>query len=223
MIAEAEEAVVNFCVTMKKNIWSLILLGSLSAFGQSNFSVEFVGLTVHPAGDRTAHLQPNKLDPNARFVVNYGAVITYEKYLLNDVFAVRGLQSVLADCSAGWASISHIGIKAIAFKSQKHRIGVSLGPAFMIRESWRRFEDYESSGFLNDGQSDLFGPIQYKIFPLAAEIEYEIKLNDKIDWQFSFTPGLPMALTFATGVKFWINRNFDDKLRLPKIKRAEPN
>src|SRR5687768_6949257 len=149
-----------------------VLFSALQGYSQNSLSAEFVGFTIHPAGDPTAHLQPNKLDKEARFVVNYGTVITYEHFIIGDVLAVKGLQAIAADCSAGWASITHLALKGMVIRKPKHRLGVGIGPAFLVRESWHRFEDYEPSGFLHEGNSKLLGPVQYKFFPFAAEIEY---------------------------------------------------
>lgn len=204
---------------MIKNLIALcVVFSSLNVLAQSNISLEFVGFTIHPAGDPTAHLQPNKLDKNARFVVNYGGLLTYEKYIIGDVIALKGMTALVADCSAGWASITHIGVKGLVIRKPKHRLGLGLGPAFMVRESWSRFEDYQSSGFLKEGNSKLLGPVQYKFFPIAAEIEYEYSLTDRCDLSFSLTPGLPMAITFAAGIKFWFNKDFEHKVYLPKVK-----
>ncbi|MBI3133847.1 MAG: hypothetical protein HYZ14_04150 [Bacteroidetes bacterium] len=203
---------------MRKILFTLLVsAGTTTGFAQHNISAEFVGFTIHPAGDPTAPLQPNKLDKDARFVVNYGAVITYEHYLVGDVVALKGLQAIAADCSAGWASITHVALKGLVLRQPKHRLGVSVGPAFMVRESWFRFESYVPSGFLNEGYSKFLGPVQYKFFPLAAEIEYEYSLTPKIDFELSLTPGLPMAITFAAGFKYWFNKDFEHKLYLPKI------
>lgn len=218
-VAVEEVVVVVSKITFMKNLIVVFaLFFGNSVWLQSSLSAEFVGFTIHPAGDKTAHLQPNKLDEKARFVINYGAVITYEKYLIGDVVAFKGLQAIAADCSAGWASITHIGIKGLVIRKPKHRLGVSVGPAFMVRESWFRFEDYEPSGFLNAGNSKILGPVQYKFFPCAAEIEYEYSLTPKLDFALSLTPGVPMAITFAAGFKYWFNKDFEHKLYLPKIK-----
>jgi hypothetical protein len=204
---------------MKKIILILNLLCGITILAQSNLSAEFVGFTIHPAGDPTAHLQPNKLDQNARFVMNYGGVLTYEKYLVSDIFAVRVLEAVFADCSAGWASITQVAIKGVVLRTPKHRLGVSLGPGFMVRESWTRFEDYKSSGFLNEGNSKLLGPVQYKFFPVACELEYEYSLTNRCDLAFSITPALPMAMTIGAGFKFWFNKDFNEGgLFLPRVK-----
>lgn len=203
---------------MKKLFLAIFIISfSGGSSAQKNINLEFVGLTIHPAGDPTAHLQPNKLDDRARFVVNYGAVFTYEHFILGDVLAVKGLQSILADCSAGWASISHIAIKGMVIRQPKHRLGISLGPAFMMRESWNRFDSYESSGFLHEANSNLLGEIQYRLFPIAAEIEYDYQIHPKGDLTFSIVPGVPMAFTFGLGFKYWIDKDFKHKIHLPKI------
>ena len=195
-----------------------ILMAWQPLSAQSSLSAEFVGLTIHPTGDEMAHLQPNRLDRGAHFVMNYGAAVSFEKYFVGDVLAVRVMQAVAADCSAGWASVSQAGLKAVVLQKPKHRMGLAIGPAFMFRESWSRFEGYTSSGFLREGHSDLFGPIQYKFFPLVAELEYEYRINDHWDFAVSMTPTLPMAMTLAAGFKFWFNKEVKEKIYLPKIK-----
>jgi hypothetical protein len=190
---------------------------SAGIFSQSSLSAEFVGLTVHPAGDAMAQFQPNKLDKNARFVMNYGVGVTFEKFLMSDVLAIRALQVVAADCSAGWASVTQLALKGIVINKTKHRLGLAIGPAFLFRESWNRFEGYSSSGFMKEGHSDLFGEVQYKFFPLVAEVEYDYSFSDRFDLTVSMTPALPMAMTFAAGFKYWFNKDFEKKVYLPRI------
>jgi hypothetical protein len=196
----------------------IVLLCCGKTFSQSSLSAEFVGLTIHPTGDAMAEFQPNRLDKYARFVMNYGAGVTFEKYFVTNVLAVRGLQVVAADCSAGWVSITQVAIKGIVINNPKHRLGLAMGPAFLFRESWNRFEGYTSSGFMKEGYSNFFGEIQYKFFPLVAELEYDYSFSKRFDLSISMTPALPMAMTFAAGFKYWFNKDFEEKLYLPKIK-----
>src|SRR5687768_3788281 len=106
---------------MKRIIVLVFFSATFYSYGQNSLSLEFVGFTIHPTGDPTAHLQPNKLDKEARFVMNYGGVITYEHFIIGDVLAAKGLQAIAADCSAGWVSITHIAVKGMVIRKPKHR------------------------------------------------------------------------------------------------------
>ncbi|TND07725.1 MAG: hypothetical protein FD123_3044 [Bacteroidetes bacterium] len=88
----------------------------------------------------------------------------------------------------------------------------------MYRDSWTRFgERYTTSGFFNEYHSRTLGDIQWKFFYVVGEFEYDVRLNDKTDFSLSFTPGMPMAITFAAGVKYWLNKDFPE--HKPKLVR----
>jgi hypothetical protein len=202
---------------MKRTFLLALLLSATTIFAQSNVSLRFMGLTVHPGGDPTAELQPYKLDKDAWLVLNFGGVFSYEKFIWQDFMSFNGVQAFFADCSAGFASVSHVGIRGYFLKTKRHRMGFQLGSAFMVREDWSRLEGYESSGRLKSYDSKLFGPVQYRFFPIAMMLEYDCKLNKHWDLTAGITPG-PFAFTSAVGVKYWFNRDFKEKLYLPRIK-----
>lgn len=202
---------------MKQQIIILILiLSGLQAHSQSNISVKYIGLTIHPFGDEMAEYQPYKLDPEAKFVLNFGAVVSGEKFIYNDWLSIKGIQAVFADCSAGLASVTHLGIRARFLNQPKHKLSFGIGPAFMIREDWGRFEGYDSSGTLNRAYSKHLGWVQYKFFWFGAEIEYDISLNEKWDLNMSITPGIPAVITYGIGLKYWFNKDFKEKVLLPR-------
>jgi hypothetical protein len=87
----------------------LLMCSSLSA--QETITLKYFGLTIHPFGDPTAHLQPNKLDSKARFVANVGLFAGYEKFFFKDLFSVKIIQGAVSDCSNGFASITHLGAR----------------------------------------------------------------------------------------------------------------
>lgn len=203
-----------------RNVFVLwVMLFAIQAAGQSAFTMKYFGLTIHPFGDKTAHLQPKKLDPNAVFVLNNGLFVGYEKFVYQDLASVKIIQGVMTDCSNGLASVSHLGIRATLIQSDKHRLCFGIGPTFIVRESWTRFgADYTSSGFFNEAYSNRLGAIQWKFVPYAFEFEYDYCVTPKDNISLSLTPGIPLANIISIGWKHWlVIKEFDDvQLYVPK-------
>lgn len=196
-----------------------ISLTSLCCVAQQTISVKFCGLSTHPGGDPMAHLQPYKLDPNANFVMNFGGFIGYEKFVFEDLVSVKALQGLMLDCSAGWASATHLGVRGRMLKKGKHSVYIGLGPTLVLRESWNRFGDlYESSNFMNESYSDLLGDIQWKLSPIGSEIEYDYAISEKNQLSVSIFPAVPAAIITCIGWKHWIEiKNFPkEKIYIPK-------
>lgn len=205
----------------------LIVVCSSNAQAPSAFTIKYFGLTIHPFGDKTAELQPYKLDRNARFVANFGCFLGYERFVFKDLVSIKIIQAGFTDCSGGLAGFTHVGVRMRMFQlKEKSTFYFGFGPAFMYRDSWERFGDaYSSSGYFNSG-SVRGHEIQYKLIPYACEIEWDYKLNEKNAFSVGFTPGIPMALTFSVGWKHWIHKPTFDylKLYIPKnpSKRSDP-
>lgn len=184
----------------------------------SNVSLKFLGLTWHPLGDPLAHLQPFRLDEEARLVMNFGGALGYERYIWQDVFSVKALQAVFADCSAGLASATHVAVRGTFLHRQGHRLSIGFGPALMVRQDWARFPSYQSSGYFHAGYVRPLGPVQWKLFWYGIEVEYDVRLGDHLDFSASLTPGIPMAVTIGGGVKYWFTRRYQEKLHLPRVR-----
>lgn len=203
-----------------KFICTLSFFVCLSCFGQETLTVKYFGLTVHPFGDRTAELQPYKLDKNARFVVNTGVFVGFEKYIYEDLFSLKIIQGVLTDCSNGLAIVTHFGPRIALMKTEKHRVYFGIGPTLLVRDSWRRFGDaYEPSGYFNETYSKTFGDLQWKFIPYAFEIEYDYAFNNHNQFTFSCTPAFPLAGLFSIGWKHWFHwKEYDNdvKVYVPK-------
>lgn len=166
-----------------------------------------------------AEFQPNRFDKRAMFVGNYGGFIGYERFVYKDLLSVKLMQGLFADCSAGWASVTHIGIGGLMFERDRWKGYLGFGPVFMIRESWNRFGDaYESSGYFKEDSHPRLGEIQYKLIPYGLELEFDYSLSEKDHLSLSFTPGIPMAMIFSLGWKHWFSKaNFQyDRLTRPK-------
>lgn len=205
-------------------IWLVLvsLLCFLSLNGQETLTVKYFGLTIHPFGDPTANLQPLKLDKKARFVANVGVFVGYEKFFYKDLFSAKIIQGVLADCSFGFASVTHLGPRVTLLKSEKHRVYFGIGPTFLVRDSWSRFGDeYASSGFFNETYSKRFGELQWSFIPYAFEFEYDYAFSQKNQLSISLTPGVPLATILSVGWKHWFHlKEFDEyKDFIPKKKK----
>ncbi|MGB0849963.1 MAG: hypothetical protein ACPGTP_01845 [Bacteroidia bacterium] len=190
---------------MRTAALSFLLSISILSFGQRAFTVKFFGLTMHPGGDPTAHLQPYKLDDEAKFVMNYGGFIGYEKFIYEDLVSLKAIQGFMSDCSAGFASVSHLGVRANIINTTNHKLYFGIGPTVIVRESWSRFgDDYESSGYFNERQTNKLGDLQWKMIPYAFEFEYDYALSQKDQISLSVTPGVPIAILVSVGWKHWI-------------------
>ncbi len=188
-----------------------LFVWSISAKAQSNLSLKYFGLTIHPFGDNTARHQPYKLDKNAFFVANYGGFIEYEKYIVGSSFALKVGQGIFADCSNGWASATFFGFKGFMRPWGKHRLGFAIGPLFVVRESWSRFSDYGTSKIFKERNHPSLGMIQYAFYPYGMVIDYDYQLSPKTDLSVGFTPGFPFVMTFSVGVKYWFSKEFKEK------------
>ena len=202
----------------KRNILFVFLLLNLALYSQSCFTVRYFGLTVHPFGDKQSQLEPNKIDHKAYFVLNFGGFIGYEKFVWEDFLSIKVMQGVFTDCSGGIAGFSHLGIRGLIFERKKHRILFGIGPTMFYRQDWNRFKDYDDLGFFYRRNIPQVGNVQYKMFWYGIEFEYDYHLNNKIDFNFGFTPGAPMALTFSFGIKYWVSKKFkkNEKFVIPK-------
>lgn len=188
-------------------LFTSALLFSFSE-AQNTHSLKYFGLTIHPFGDSYAYLQPNKLDKDAHFVLNFGLMYEFEHFIRKDELSLKLGTSLLADCSNGWASANMFALKAHAIKTQKHRLGLAIGPLFYIRESWERFSSYDNTSKFSTSQSAVLGDVQYLFFWYGITIDYDVKISPKLDFSTTFTPGVPYVLTLAFGVKYWPTREF---------------
>ena len=208
---------------MRTFLFVFLVFALLNCSAQKALTVKFFGLSYHPGGDPTAEVQPYKLDKNARFVMNYGAFVGYEKFIYEDLVSVKAIQGLMSDCSAGLASVSHIGIRARVFATKKHQLYVGIGPTFLVRDSWSRFgQKYSSSGYFNEDYSQALGDVQWKFVPYGFEFEYDYRCTEKDHFSISVTPAFPLAVVTSVGWKHWIEiKKYPEwKLHQPKkVKR----
>jgi hypothetical protein len=189
---------------------------------QNCITLRYFGLTVHPGGDQTAQLQPYKIDKHAIIVANFGGFILVDHYIKRDVVAITFMQGCFTDCSAGFGGFTHVGLRFRLIDKGKHRILLGVGPMFYYRRDWNRFAEYHDSGYFHRYHSSHIGAIQYKFFPLAGEFAYHWEFSKHFDFNFGFTPGLPIALSFSAGLTWWPER-FTEKAPIVKVHLRKKN
>ena len=207
----------SYKIFLKRILVILLLAFSINASAQSTISIKYLGLTVHPLGDESAHLQPLKLDKNAWFVLNIGTMMSYEKFVYRDLLSIKVMQGLFKDCSLKTMSVTSLTVKALIFENNKNRFYIAMGPAYLIRDSWTDYaDDYVASGFWKVKNTERFGSVQYRMVG-GLDLEYDRILNEKHSISISLTPGFPMASIFSFGWKYWMNyREFPDhKFKLP--------
>jgi hypothetical protein len=197
---------------LKILITVLITVAILSnkATAQDNFGIKYFGLSIHPKGENeNAFLMPNKLDKNGFLVLNLGAELMYEKFILKDILSIKIIQALYADCAERPGGFSHIGVRGKILKKGKHSIYGGIGPTLVYRKSWLELPGYVNPNRFN---STTGNNIQYLFIWYGGEFEYKYQLGSQIDLAVSFVPGYPDLMSLALGLNFRM-KGFKKKLR----------
>ena len=168
--------------------------------GQDNIGLRFVFATIHPVGEKNAFLMPNKLDKNAHFVLNWGFIGSYQRYIYKRRLSLKFAQGAYSDCATLFAGHTHIGFRFNFLNSSKHYLEFGFGPSFVYRESWYRLPGYEQeTSLLKNAKKWQWNFVWY-----GGEIEYDYKITDKFDLNINCIPGIPKFFTFAVGARYWL-------------------
>lgn len=178
----------------------LMTLAGLAA-AQGNVGLRFVFATLHPAGEKNAFLMPHKLDKEAHVVLNWGFIGSYQHYFYKRRWSVKFAQGAYSDCATLFAGHTHLGFRINLLNSRRHFLEFGFGPTFVYRQSWYRLPGYEQETSLLKNTEKW----QYNFVWYGGEIEYDFKLNDKIDLNLNCIPGYPKFFTFAVGARYWLN------------------
>jgi hypothetical protein len=161
------------------------------------YSLQYLGLTYHPSGGTNPELYPLKFDQNAYLVLNVGLAANIDYRLCKYSF-IRFTTALYKDCAFVTAGCFHLGPR-LQIGWKKNNINLGLGPIFSFREDWHQFEEYTTDDFYGDRVS---GNWQYRLYPLAIELEYLRRINDHLEFQYSLIPGAPLVITSLFGFRF---------------------
>lgn len=161
------------------------------------WSIQYLGLTLHPEGGNTPEVYPLKLDKKAYLVLSVGATVNLD-YHLGDSFFFRLTSSLYKDCAFVMAGCFHAGPR-FQYSWGKNRLNAGIGPILSFREDWHRFEQYGDDEFYGDR---IYKGWQYRLFLSAVEFEYLRRINDSTEFQWSIIPGVPLVITSMFGLRF---------------------
>lgn len=182
----------------------MCFLYSNTILAQDNVGIKFFGLSIHPKGEhQNAQLMPNKLDKNAYLVMNFGGEIMYEKFFFKDIFSVKIVQALYADCAARLGGFSHVGLRGRILKKGKHSLYGGIGPTLVFRRNWLELQGYANPDRFKGELGDKF---QYLFLWYGGEFEYKYSLNQNIDLATSFVPGYPDLMSLAIGINYKFNK-----------------
>ena len=138
-----------------------------------------------------------KLDDKAFIVIDVGIAAGVDYYLGKNVF-LRLNSSLYKDCAFVTAGCLHFGPRyQVAWK--KNKISMGMGPIFSFREDWHQFPEYVTDDFYGDR---IHGKWQYRFFPAAIELDYLRRINERLEFQYSFIPGFPLVMTSMFGIRY---------------------
>jgi hypothetical protein len=181
-------------------ILGLLILFSFQGISQNNLGLQFFGLAIHPKGDPlNAHLMPFKLDKEARFVVNFGVVASYDHFVYKDIVSIKFAQTFFADCATKFAGVSHVGFRVRVLKIGKHLVQLGIGPTYMFRQNWYDLDGYVQTHPINGEPGDKY---QTKFIWYGGEIEYKYSLTDFFDISAGFIPHYNIVMSTYLGINY---------------------
>lgn len=167
---------------------------------QNSVGLRFLFSTIHPGGDDMAFLMPNKLNERANVVLNWGFIGSYQHYLYKKRIALKFAQGAYSDCANLFAGHTHLGFRLNVLNGKKHYLELGFGPTFVYRETWQKLEGYIQQTMLLKNSKNW----QYNFVWYGGEIEYDFAINKNLDLNINCIPGYPDFMTFAVGVRYWL-------------------
>lgn len=160
------------------------------------WSLQYLGLTYHPDGGNTPEVYPLKLDKKAYLVLDVGIAANLD-YRFSDHAFFRFTGSLYKDCAFVAAGCLHLGPR-LEFFLGRNSFNAGIGPIFSFRRDWHRFEQYVDDEFYG---RRVYKGWQYRLYMTAVEFEYLRRINDRLEFQWSLIPGVPLVITSMFGVR----------------------
>lgn len=179
----------------------LLYLNMQRVAAQDNIGFNFLFLTHHFGGNKMAFLQPNKLDKNAKYVLNWGGVVHYERYIYRKRISLKVAQAMYSDCATLFAGHTHLAFRVNFLNSDRHSLRLGFGPTWVYRETWHRFPDYVQENVYFERRGDW----DYVFVWYGGEIEYDYKLSKNWEINAHLIPGVPEFFNLGIGFRYWLN------------------
>lgn len=198
---------------MRKYTYTIIVAiimscASLYAQGEYNFGLKYYGLSIHPGGDKQAHLMPYKLDPKGVATISWGGIASFQKFIFRNLISIKLAQGVYTDSGGVLAGHTHLGFRLELLQAGKHQLNFGFGPTLIYRKNWYTVkEGYQSTGLFKESEDKQ---IQYKFVWYGGEIEYNYAINEHWDISAHILPGYPILVAFGVGLRYWPERDLLD-------------
>ncbi|WP_276498716.1 hypothetical protein [Pontibacter litorisediminis] len=159
-------------------------------------TVKLFGLSAHLRQSQNPEIFPNRLDERGVLVLNLGAIVGYERFVLRDRISVRVEQGLYADCAAELAGFSHIGFRGVLLHKGRHSVNGGFGPTLVYRKDWNRIEGYGDDGYFN-----RYGQWQYRFYWYGGEFEYNYRFKPDTELSVNLVPGVPELVSVGFGLR----------------------
>lgn len=183
----------------------------LKTFGQNNLTSGFYFLNVNFFGDKNSKLYKMPNWSNALFSIEPGVSLSYEFFYDVD-FSSKLETQFFIDALGDWATNLAFKFRFRFYSFRDNYWVVGLGPAVYARHNWQLNSDYTDDGY------KLYKSVQYKIWPLSAEVEYNYIISRKTDLFISLMQPKPISFTMALGLRYWFNHKSSKCYTCPSYK-----
>lgn len=139
--------------------------------------------------------------------MNFGAVLSYEKALFEDLIYIKAAQALYADCAARMGGFTHIGFRAKIFKNGNHSLYGGIGPTLVFRRNWLELDGYVNPNRFKGGADNKW---QYMFLWYGGEFEYKHSFSNRLDFTTSFVPGYPDLMSLSAGINWKFHQKSKD-------------
>ena len=187
----------------------LLLFSSFSAvvFSQKHhLEIKYVGLGWHPQDEgMNVEKMPLKLDADGTFMLNVGALVSWERYFKEKGrYSLELMGAYYLDCALVPDVVLHLGFRGKFFTIGKHSLNGGIGPTILLRRNWHdKVLDYVNTGYFNGDEDDYF---QWRFYWYGGEIEYNYAFNKKNILSVSVIPGFPKYVALFFGFERWLGK-----------------
>jgi hypothetical protein len=190
-----------FKIQFMKKIYLVLIISALvsvNLFSQNNISVKIVSFGINPLNDSNKAIYTSKIDTiNQLLTFEPGIHISGEVYGSENT-SFKFLQTFHKDQIGYAAGFSQVLISYRFVHTKKHSLNIGIGPILHFRRNWNLAFDYQDNGYFNSN-----GDLQYKVFWLSGEIEYNYNIKRNRDFSVSLNHLHPKSIGVMFGLKFW--------------------
>jgi hypothetical protein len=94
--------------------------------------------------------------------------------------------------------MAHVGVKFKLFSEGPQYVSWGIGPTLYFLENWIKLKpNHFDENYLTHG------PWEYLLLWYGIDFEYNIQINDTVDFSTTIIPVYPKVISVAFGLKDW--------------------